>query len=141
LEKGVVEGALSGFVLTDSGGFNEIVTTQPVALNQWINVEFARTSTGMHLYINGYEQETNMIQGVQNPAGNIVNGTEYYFGHDALITLDEVRITDLAPANLTEDAFDIGPNVMIVIITVSVIFAVAWLLRRAIQLWIIRPKI
>lgn len=135
-----VEGALSGFVLTDSG-FNEIVTTQPVPLNEWINVEFTRTSTGMHLYVNGHEQDVNVIQGVQNPQGNIVNGTEYYFGHDGLATIDDVRITDLAPADVNEDSFDIGPNIMIAVIVVSVIFAIAWLLRRAIQLWLIRPKI
>jgi hypothetical protein len=136
-----VEGALSGFILTEQGEFNEIVTTQPVPLNQWINVEFTRTSTGMHLYINGYEQTVNTIHGVQNPQGNIANGTEYYLGHDGLATIDELRITDLAPAQVSEDSFDIGPNIMIVIIAVSVIFALAWLLRRVIQLWLIRPKL
>jgi hypothetical protein len=135
-----MEGALSGFVSTDSGGFNEIVTKDPVPLNQWVNVEFTRTSTGMHLYVNGYEQRVNVIKGVQNPQGNIVNGTEYYFGHDGLVTIDDVRITDLSPPKL-ESAFDIGPNIMIAVIVVSVIFAVAWLMRRAIQLWLIRPKI
>ncbi len=141
-ENGVqyVEGALSGFVSTDTGGFNEIVTTQPVSLNQWIQVEFARTSTGMHLYINGYEQSVNVIHGVQNPQGSIVNGTEYYFGHDGLATIDDVRIVDLDP-QVSEAAFDIGPNIMMAIIVVSVIFAVAWLLRRVIQLWLIRPKL
>jgi hypothetical protein len=136
-----VEGALSGFVLTDSGGFNEIVTKDPVPLNQWINVEFTRTTNGMHLYINGAEQNVNVIQGSQNPQGNIVNGTEYYFGHDGLATIDDVRIRDLAPADVKEGAFDVGPNIMVAVIVVSVIFAVAWLLRRAIQLWLIRPKI
>ena len=142
-ENGVqyVQGALSGFVLTDSGGFNEIVTTQPVPMNQWINVEFTRTSTGMHLYINGYEQSVNVLQGVQNPQGSIVNGTEYYLGHDGLATIDDVRITDLAPTKVEENSFDIGPNVTIAVIVVAVIFAIAWLLRRAIQLWLIRPKI
>ena len=134
-----VEGALSGFVLTDSG-FSEIVTKQPVSLNEWVNVEFTRTATGMHLYVNGAEQDINVIHGTQNPQGNIINGTEYYFGHDGLATIDDVRITDLDPP-AAENSFDIGPNVMAVIISVSLIFAVAWLLRRAIQLWVIRPKI
>ena len=89
-------------MLTDSGGFNEIVTKQAVPLNQWVNVEFTRTSTGIHLYINGHEQSVNVIQGVQNPQGNIVNGTEYYFGHDGLATIDDVRITDLAPPAVGE---------------------------------------
>lgn len=138
----VAEGALSGFVLTDEGGFNEIVTTQPVvSLNQWMHVTFTRTSTGMHLYVNGYEQNVKVIHGVRNPTGKIVNGTEYYFGHDGLVTLDDVRITDLAPAQVAEAAFDIGPNIMIAVIVVSVIFAVVWLLRRAVQIWLIRPKL
>ena len=135
-----VEGALSGFLLTDSGGFNEIVTTQPVPLNQWVQVEFTRTSTGMHLYINGYQQSVDVIHGVQNPQGNIVNGTEYYIGHDGLSTIQDVTLTDLSPPKVTDAAFDIGPNVTTVIVAVSVVFAVAWLLRRLIQLWLIRPK-
>jgi hypothetical protein len=95
----------------------------------------------MHLYLNGDEQTTTVLHGVQNPQGNIVNGTEYYFGHDSLITIDNIKLVDLSPPNVTEDAFDIGPNIMIAIIAVALIFAIAWLLRRAIQLWIIRPKI
>ena len=128
-------------MLTDTGGYNEIVTKEPIPLNQWVDVEFTRTSSGMHLYVNGYEQNVKVIQGIENPQGNIVNGTEYYFGHDGLATIDDVRITDLSPPKLDENAFDIGPNVMVAVIVVSVIFAVAWLLRRAIQLWLIRAKI
>jgi len=140
-EKSVVQGALSGFVLTDAGGFNEIVTTQPVPLNQWIQVEFTRTSTGMHLYINGYEQSVNVIQGVQNPQGNIINGTEYYFGHDGYATIEDVSIVDLEPLSVEEGAFDIGSNILLAVIVVSVIVSVAWVLRRLIQLWLIRPKL
>jgi hypothetical protein len=136
-----VAGALSGFVSTDTGGFNEIVTTQPIALNQWINVEFTRTSTGMHLYVNGYEQSVNVIHGVQNPQGNIVNGTEYYFGHDGFATIQDVSITDLDPPKVAEAAFDIGPNIMITVIVAAVILAIAWVMRRLIQLWLIRPKL
>ena len=136
-----VDGALSGYVLTDAGGFNEIVTTQPVPLNQWIQVEFTRTSTGMHLYINGYEQNVNVLHGVQNPQGNITNGTEIYFGHDSYVTIDDVRMIDLSLPQAAQNSFDIGPNIMIVVVAVSVIFAVAWLLRRLIQLWLIRPKL
>ncbi len=134
-----VEGALSGFVMTESGGFNEIITTQPVPLNTWVNVEFTRTESGMHLYVNDQEQIVKVLSGTQNPSGNILNGTEYYFGHDSLATIDNIKITDLAQT--LENSFDIGPNMMIVIIAVSLIFAIAWLLRRAIQLWIIKPKI
>ena len=134
-----VEGALSGFIMTESGGFNEIVTTEPIPLNEWINVEFTRTPTGMHLYINDKEQTVQVLQGTQNPTGNILNGTEYYFGHDSLATIDSIKITDLAQE--AENSFDIGPNMVIVIIVVSLVFAVAWLLRRTIQLWIIKPKV
>jgi hypothetical protein len=136
-----VEGALSGFVSTDSGGFNEIVTTQPVPLNQWVQVEFTRTSTGMHLYVNGAEEQVDVLHGVQNPQGSIVNGTEYYIGHDGLATIQDVTLTDLEPLKISDSAFDIGPNIMMAIIVVTVVFAVAWLLRRLIQLWLIRPKL
>ncbi len=135
-----VEGALSGFVSTDSGGFNEIVTTQPISLNQWVQVEFTRTATGMHLYVNGYEQTVDVLHGVQNPQGKIVNGTEYYIGHDGLATIQDVTLADLSPPKASQAAFDIGPNTVIVIVVVSVVFAVAWLLRRLIQLWLIRPQ-
>lgn len=134
-------GVLSGFVYTDEGGFNEIVTTEPIAFDQWVNVEFTRTATGMHLYVDGQEQTVKVLHGTQNPVGDILNGTEYYFGHDSFATIDNVKIVDLSPPDPAEDAFDIGPNIMVVIVVVSLIFAVAWLLRRAIQLWIIKPKI
>ncbi len=134
-----VQGALSGFVMTETGGVNEIVTTQPIPLNTWVEVQFTRDITGLHLYINNQEQATKLLSGNQNPTGNILNGTEYYFGHDSYASIDNIKITDLSPN--TENAFDIGPNLMIVIIVVSLIFAVAWLLRRGIQLWIIKPKV
>jgi hypothetical protein len=135
-----IVGALSGFVLTDTGGFNEIITKQPVPLNQWINVGFTRDSTGMHLYVNGAEQSVNVIHGVQNPQGNIVNGTEYYLGHDGFAIIQDVSIVDLNPPQVAEAAFDIGPNIMITVVAVAVILAVAWVMRRLIQLWLIRPK-
>jgi hypothetical protein len=137
----ITQGALTGFVETDDGGFNQIATTQVIQLNHWMQVEFSRTQSGMHLYIDGKEQAVNVIEGSQNPQGNLVNGTEYYIGHDGFATIDDVKISDLSPPSTSENSFDIGPNIMIVIIAVSIIFAVAWLLRRAIQLWIIRPKI
>ncbi|XHH07844.1 MAG: LamG-like jellyroll fold domain-containing protein [Candidatus Bathyarchaeia archaeon] len=134
-----VQGALSGYVYTDQDGFNEIITTQPVPFNQWIHVEFTRTSTGMHLYIDGAEQKATVLHGVQNPQGNIINGTEVYIGHDSYATIDEVSMTDLEPT-VTEAAFDIGPNIMIAAIVIAVVFAVAWFLRRAVQIWLIKPK-
>lgn len=137
----VPQGTLSGFVTTASGGFNEIVTTEPVInLNQWIHVAFERTSTGMHLYVNGYEKTIKAIHGVQNPIGSILNGTEVYFGHDSKVIIDEVKISNLGELEVAESAIDIGPNLLIAIVVVSVIFAVAWLLRRALQLVVFRSK-
>jgi hypothetical protein len=139
----VPTGALSGYVLTDTGGFNEIVTTEPVVpLNEWIHVAFTRSlSTGMHLYVNGAETNVKTIYGTQNPTGSIINGTELYFGHDAEVAIDEVRISNLAPESQTVMAeIDIGPNLLIAVIVVALVFAVAWFLRRAIQMWVIHSK-
>jgi len=136
-------GALSGFVHTDIGGFNEIVTTESVVpLNEWIHVKFTRSLVkGMHLYVNGVDQAVKTIYGTQNPTGSIIDGTEFYFGHDALVTMDEIHISDLAPESQTVAAqIDIGPNILIAVIAVALIFAVAWLLRRAIQMWVIRSR-
>lgn len=139
----VPTGALSGYVYTDTGGFNEIVTTEPVVpLDKWIHVAFKRDlATGMHLYVNGVEQTVKAIYGTQNPTGSMINGTEVYFGHDAIVTMDEVHISDLAPESPAVTAqIDIGPNLLVAIIAVALIFAVAWLLRRAIQMWVIRSR-
>ena len=135
-------GVLSGCVFTDSGGFNEIVTAEPViSLNQWINVAFTRTSTGMHLYVNGEEQNVKAIYGVQNPAGSIINGTEVYIGHDSEVIIDEVRISDLAPEKQVVSAqIDIGNNLLIAVIIGVVVFATAWVLRKALQMWVIYSK-
>jgi hypothetical protein len=134
-------GVLSGCVFTDSGGFNEIVTTEPViSLNQWINVAFTRTSTGMHLYVNGEEQNVKAICGVQNPVGSIINGTEVYIGHDAEVIIDEVRISDLAPEKVVAAQIDIGNNLLIAIVIAVLAFATAWVLRKAIQMWVIYSK-
>ncbi|NLE05649.1 MAG: LamG domain-containing protein [Crenarchaeota archaeon] len=136
----VPAGTLCGFLTTDSSGYNEIVTTTPVInLNEWTHVSFERTSSGMRLYVNGYEQSVKAVFGSQNPRGSITNGTEVYFGHDSKVIIDEVKITDLN-LEVQEDAFDIGPNLMTVVIAVSAIFAIAWLLRRAIQLMVFRSK-
>jgi hypothetical protein len=139
----VSTGALSGYVFTDTGGFNEVVTTEPVVpLNEWIHVAFTRSlATGMHIYVNGVEQNVKAIYGTQNPTGSMINGTELYFGHDAEVTIDEVRISNLAPESQAVLAqIDIGPNLLVAVIVVAVIFATAWLLRRAIQMWVIRSK-
>jgi hypothetical protein len=138
----IPKGALSGYVFTDTGGFNEIVTTEPVPLNEWIHVAFTRSlATGMHIHVNGAEQDVKTIYGTQNPTGSMIEGTELYFGHDAEVTMDEVEISNLAPESQTVAAqIDIGPNMLVAVIVVSLIFAASWLLRRAIQIWVIHSK-
>jgi hypothetical protein len=135
-------GVLSGCVFTDSSGFNEILTTDPVIhLNQWINVAFTRKSTGMHLYVDGEEQDVKAIEGVQNPSGSIINGTEVYIGHDSEIIIDEVKISDLAPEKkMVSSQIDIGNNMLIAVVIGIVAFATAWVLRKAIQMWVIYSK-
>ena len=136
-------GALSGCIFTDVGGFNEIVTTDwVVPLNKWIHVGFTRSlATGMHLYVDGVEKNVKAVHGTQNPAGLIRNGTEVYFGHDSEATIDEIRISNLAPDSQTAMAqIDIGPNMLVALIVVTVIMATALVLRRAIQMWAIHSK-
>jgi hypothetical protein len=132
-------GVLSGCIYTDSG-FNEIVTAEPViSLHQWIHVAFSRTSTGMHLYVNGEEQKATVIDGTQNPEGSIINGTEVYIGHDSAVIIDEAKIVDLSPEVLAAQ-IDIGNNLLIAIIVAVVVLATAWVLRKAIQMWVIYSK-
>jgi hypothetical protein len=134
-------GVLSGCVYKDEGGFNEIVTTEPVvSLNQWMNVAFTRTSDGMHLYVNGEEQTVKAVEGVQNPVGSIINGTEVYIGHDSAVIIDETKIVDLAPAEVVAAQIDIGNNMLLAIVIAVVVFATAWVLLKAIQMWVIYSK-
>lgn len=90
-------GALRGYVLTNEG-LNEIVTSKAVvSLNQWIHVVFTRSiATGMHIYVDGKEQPTVVSSGVANPSGLIVRQTETYIGHDAICTIDELKISNTA---------------------------------------------
>jgi hypothetical protein len=106
----------------------------------------------MHLYVNGVEKEAKVVYGVQNPTGSMVMGTQLIIGHDAEVTVDELRISDVAlepsqfltnlalESQIIRSQIDIGPNLLVAVIVVSVIFAAAWLLRRAIQMWVIRSK-
>jgi hypothetical protein len=90
-----VVGALRAYVFTKNEGFNEISTTQPVPLNQWIHVIFTRSmSTGMHIDINGKEQAVTVTSGVANPSGPIMRQNEIYVGHDAVCTIDELKISN-----------------------------------------------
>jgi nitrous oxidase accessory protein len=91
-------GALRGYVYTNDGSLNEIVTTKSVLpLNQWIHVVFTRSlTTGMHIYVDGQEQEIRVTTGSANPSGSIVRQTETYIGHDAECTIDELKLSNTA---------------------------------------------
>jgi hypothetical protein len=91
-----VLGALQGYVTTDTGGFNEIDTTQPLSLNEWYHVVFTRSiQTGMHIYVNGVEQNVTVFAGTQNPAGSIEQATGLYLGHDSITTLENIQILNV----------------------------------------------
>jgi len=91
--------------------------------------------------VDGVEKNVKAVHGTQNPAGLIRNGTEVYFGHDSEATIDEIRISNLAPDSQTALAqIDIGPNMLVALIVVTVIMATALVLRRAIQMWAIHSK-
>ena len=92
-----VLGALRGFMLDSNGVFSEIDTTTPIPLNQWVHVIFVRNQTdGMHIYMNGVEQNVTVLSGSQNPTGTIAQGTECYIGHDSYSTLDSLSISNVA---------------------------------------------
>jgi hypothetical protein len=91
-------GALRSYVVTDTEGLNEIVTTEPVIhLHEWTHVVFTRSLTsGMHLYVNGNEEAIKVTKGTQNPTGNIKRSTYLYIGHDSNAIIDELSISNKA---------------------------------------------
>ncbi len=93
-------GALRGYFLDDKSMFNEIATSDYVVpLNQWVHVVFTRSLTsGMHIYVNGEEKSVQVMSGSQNPTGCVAGGSEFYIGHDALCTIDELSIGTVANA-------------------------------------------
>jgi parallel beta-helix repeat protein len=97
-----VVGALRGYVVTDTEGFNEIVTTEAVIhLNEWTHVVFTRSLTsGMHLYVNGEEKAVRVTAGKQNPTGTIKRNAILYIGHDSNAIIDELSISNIAKQNL-----------------------------------------
>ncbi len=89
-------GALRGCVMTQNGILNEIDTTEPVPLNQWIHIVFTRSLTsGMHIYVNGVEQKVQVASGIANPSGPIVAQNELYIGHDSITQIDQLRISNV----------------------------------------------
>ncbi len=90
-------GAIRGYVQTPDG-LNEIVTTHSVVeLGKWLHIVFTRSlQTGMHLYVDGQEQEVTVTSGVANPQGTTLRQTETYIGHDAICTIDELKLYNTA---------------------------------------------
>lgn len=93
-----VVGALRGYVVTDTEGFNEIVTIEAVIpLKEWTHVVFTRSLTsGMHLYVNGEEKAVMVTEGKQNPTGTINRSAALYIGHDSNTIIDELSISSVA---------------------------------------------
>ena len=90
-------GAIRGYITTETGGFNEIATTSAIPLNQWIHITFTRSlTTGMHIYVNGVEQNVVVTSGVQNPTGPILRGSELYIGHGFSGAMAEVSMSNIA---------------------------------------------
>jgi len=89
-------GALRAYVATSSG-LNEIDTKQMLPFNTWVHVVFVRsTTTGMHLYVNGEEQEVTVAAGTVNPTGPILKPTDIYIGHDSMTEIDQLQVSNTA---------------------------------------------
>ena len=90
-------GAIRGYITTETGGFNEIATTSVIPLDEWIHITFTRNfNTGMHIYVNGMEQNIVVTSGVQNPTGPIIRGSELYIGHGFSGAMAEVTMSNIA---------------------------------------------
>jgi parallel beta-helix repeat protein len=89
-------GALRGYVTTQNGVLNEIDTEQAVPLNQWTHVVFTRSETsGMHIYVNGQQQQVQVVSGVNNPVGAIEKPNLIYIGHDSITNIDELHLSNM----------------------------------------------
>jgi parallel beta-helix repeat protein len=87
-------GALRGYVLTPSG-FNEIDTTSALPNDTWVHVVFTRsTATGMHIYVNGVEQNVTVAAGTTDPSGPVQNPTDIYIGHDSHTEIEDLVISN-----------------------------------------------
>ena len=110
----IPQGAILGFISTKNEGLNEIATAESVInLNEWTHVVFTRSlSSGMHIYINGKEQNVTVISGFQNPKGHIERETELYIGHDAVCLIDDMKLYNFA-MEPTNDQFPWSEVVLI----------------------------
>ncbi len=87
-------GALRGYVVTPSG-LNEIDTTTALPNDTWVHVVFTRSpSTGMHIYVNGAEQNVTVAAGTADPTGPVQNPTDIYIGHDSKTEIEDLKISN-----------------------------------------------
>jgi hypothetical protein len=49
----------------------------------------------MRIYVDGNEQPVQIVSGVQNPSGEALRQNEIYIGHDSIIQIDELKISNL----------------------------------------------
>ena len=98
----ILEGALRGYVVTESEAINEIVTKSfVVEYNEWIHVTFTRSlDNGMQIFVNGKNQEVIVTSGKQNPSGNIRRPTYLYIGHDSKMAIDELIMYDTSKVQI-----------------------------------------
>lgn len=122
----VPQGAIIAYVSTENGGLNEITTTESVvSLNQWMHIVFTRSlSTGMHIYVNGQEQDITVTSGVQNPEGDIQKETELYVGHDAVCEIDEIKVYNYVTEQAIEQNNGSSMELYVILIAAIGIIAV-----------------
>jgi len=125
-DSSVPQGAIIAYVSTENEGLNEITTTESVvSLNQWMHIIFTRSlSTGMHIYVNGQEQDITVTSGLQNPEGDIQKETELYVGHDAVCNIDEIKVYNYAAEQATEQHGGTQLEVYVILIATITIIAV-----------------
>jgi hypothetical protein len=88
-------GAIRAYVVTQNGVLNEIITKNSFPLDTWIYIVFTRSlGSGMHIYVNGQEQQVEVISGVANPTGPIQTPTDIYIGHDSITEIENLQISN-----------------------------------------------
>ncbi len=130
----ILEGALRGYVVTESNDLNEIVTTNfVVEYNEWIHVTFTRSlDNGMHIFVNGKNQEVIVTSGKQNPSGNIRRPTYLYIGHDSKMTIDELIMYNTSKVQI-KSTYDLLPTLFfpVILLVISIcILAIQFYKRK-----------
>lgn len=128
---GIPQGALIAYVTTEDGTLNEIVTTESVVrLDEWIHVVFTRSlSMGMHIFVDGEEQNVTVTSGEQNPEGAIQRQTELYVGHDGISLIDEIKLYNYVSEQTTEQSKQTSFELWIVLIAALFVIALVVYIR------------